>query len=396
MKRIRLLTLALCAAFGASAHAQQSITVRGTVKFTDPGFKVQVFQRDGTSRKVLAETTVNDDHTYVLQVPVEKPCAATLDCGRWQSVDVWLEDENLDVDFRGKDTARVIIKNPPYVHIKGGRNNELMNIVNFEAYRNYQSMIAVSQSVYRAEIGDEKKKSQLSMSLYDASAANYRAHMAWLIEHYSDRNSVMVPIAQAGDENKDLVEKALKNIESRSAVSKQLVADYRAKVAAKKEATERMRVGNPAPDFAFQNTKGKSVSLNKYKGKVLVLDFWASWCGPCRKEIPNMKKFYAEYKGKGVEFLSVSIDAKKEAWTKALGEEQMPWQQGWTTDAGKVAMDLYQFGGIPFILVIDKDGNIYRKSVRGEGIKTAIDDALAGKPATEPKQGKAMMMGAAM
>jgi len=396
MKRICLQALMLCAAIGADAQSAQSITIKGTVKFIDPGFKVSVFQRDGTSRKVLAETTVNDDHTYQLQVPVEKPCKATLDCGRWQSVDVWLEDESLDVDFRGKDTARIIVKNPPYVYIKGGKNNELMNLINFETYRNYQAMIAISQAVYRAEIADEKRKSQLSMNLYDASADNYRAHMTWIIKHYSDRNSVMAAISQTGEQDNVIVEAALARLESCSAVSRQLVADYRAAVKAKREAAERMKTGNPVPDFTFQTVEGKSTSLSKYKGKTLVLDFWASWCGPCRKEIPNMKKLYGEYKQKGVEFLSVSIDAKKEAWTKALSEENMAWPQGWTTDAGKAVMEAYQFGGIPFILVIDKDGNLYRKNVRGEGIRNAIEDALAGKKAVEPKQGKTMIMGSAM
>ena len=125
---------------------------------------------------------------------------------------------------------------------------------------------------------------------------------------------------------------------------------YRKKVIEEKEARERMKEGNPAPNFSFQNVKGKKVALDEYKGKVLVLDFWASWCGPCRAEIPNMKKYYEEFKGKGVEFLSVSIDAKKDAWEKAMKEEGMAWPQGWVTDAGKSVMNTYQFGGIPFIL----------------------------------------------
>lgn len=109
-----------------------------------------------------------------------------------------------------------------------------------------------------------------------------------------------------------------------------------------------------------------------------------------------MKKFYEEFKGQGVEFLSVSIDAKEEAWRKALKEENMAWPQGWVKDGGKEVMDLYQFGGIPFILVIDKDGNIYKKNVRGEGIKTAIQDCLDGKKASAPKAISMGMMGAAM
>lgn len=396
MKKLSYLMLAFCAFLCTEALAQQSITIKGKVKFIDPGFKMQVYQRDGTAKKVLAETTVNDDHTYTLKVPFSKPGEATLDCGMWQSAQIWLEDENLDVDFRGKDTARIIIKNPPYVYIKGGKNNELMNLINFEGYRNYQAMIAVSQAVYRAKIDDEKDKSALSMKLYDASGDNYRAHITYLIEHYADRNSVLAAINRADDSQKALVDAALAQLETVSPASKQLVADYRKEEAEREEAIQRMKVGNPAPDFTFQNVKGKKVSLSKYKGKVLVLDFWASWCGPCRAEIPKMKKIYEEYKSKGVEFLSVSIDAKKEAWDKARNEEKMAWPQGWTTDAGKSVMNTYQFGGIPFILVLDKDGNIYRKNVRGDETRAALDDVLSGKKAVQPKQGKAVMMGASM
>lgn len=92
-------------------------------------------------------------------------------------------------------------------------------------------------------------------------------------------------------------------------------------------------------------------------------------------------------KGKGVEFLSVSIDENLDAWKKAMQEDGASWPQARTEDVGKGVMELYQFSGIPFILVIDKNGNIYRKSVRGEeNLREAINDALSGKPAEEPKK----------
>lgn len=380
-------------------YAQEKITIKGHVKFMEEGFKVTVFQRSGTSRNVLAETTVNDDHTYSLEVPVSLPGEAVVDCGRWQSVNVWLEDENLEIDFRGLDTAKVKIKNPPYVHIRGGKNNELMNLINYEGYRNYQRMIAISQNVYRAQLQDEAVKSKLSMSMYDMNGDNFTAYMRYFVEHYTDRNSVLVAIDRLSDDNdKALIEESLAKLEQLSPVSKTLVDNLRKERAEQKARVERMKVGNPAQAFTCVNPKGKTLSPAKYKGKVLVLDFWASWCGPCRQEIPNMKKFYEEFKGKDVEFLSVSIDAKEEAWRKALKEENMAWPQGWVKDAGKEVMELYQFGGIPFILVIDKDGNIYKKHVRGENIRTAIQDCLDGKKATAPKTVGmgGMMMGAAM
>lgn len=386
--------MAMALLFGADMVAENTVTITGKVKFSDPDFVMSVYRRDGTSKKVLAETKLNPDNTYSITVPFEEAGEATLDCGHWQSVNVWLEDENLDIDFRGLDTAKIKIKNPPYVYIKGGKNNELMNFINFEVYRNYQAMIAASQAAYHAPIADEKAKQEFSMKLYDASNDNYRAHARFLAEHYADRNSVLSIIERMNDEA--LVNQTLATLEQQGPKSKELVDKFRARRAAAKEAAERMNIGNPAPNFKFVTDKGKKTDLDAYKGKILVLDFWASWCGPCRGEVPNLKKYYEQFKGKDVEFLSVSIDADKEAWKKALKEEQMPWKQGWVEDAGKNVMQTYQFGGIPFILVIDKDGKLYRKHLRGEKIQKAVQDCLNGVPAEAPKKGKSFSMGAAM
>ena len=93
----------------------------------------------------------------------------------------------------------------------------------------------------------------------------------------------------------------------------------------------------------------------------------------------------------------MSIDAKEDQWKKAMAEENMPWDQAIVPNAGKEVMELYQFSGIPFILVIDKEGNIYKKNVRGEAIKTALQEVLDGKTASpaQPKSviGGSMMMG---
>lgn len=396
MKKRQLLMTALML-LSLCVFAQNKVTIKGHVKFIEEGFKVTVFQRSGTSRTVLAETDVKADHTYSVEVPVNLPGEAVVDCGRWQSVNVWLEDENLDIDFRGLDTAKVKIKNPPYVYIRGGKNNEVMNLINYESYRAYQRMIAISQATYRAKIEDEAEKSKLSMTLYGVSSDNLTAYMRYIAEHYADRNSALVAISSL-DENEDkaLIDESLAKLEKLSPVSKTLVDNLKKARAEQKARAERMKIGNPAPAFKCQNPKGKALAPADFKGKVLVLDFWASWCGPCRQEIPNMKKIYEEFKGKGVEFLSVSIDAKEDAWRKAMKEEAMKWPQGWVKDGGKEVMDLYQFGGIPFILVIDKDGNLYKKNVRGENIKTAIQDCLDGKKASAPKAISMGMMGAAM
>lgn len=381
MKKFSILFLTLCLGCFAEVSAQHMVTIKGKVKFADKDFKISVYQRQSFSKKVLAEVPLNADNTYTVNVPFDKPGSAIVDCGRWQSVNVWLEDENLDIDFRGKDTAKVIIKSPAYIRIHGGKKNDLMNLVNFAEYRNYQSMIAVSQNIWKANIKNDSIKNALSTSLYNANGENNMDWMKYIVENNSTLSSVLVPITllDSDEKNSAFVEDALNKLSASSETGKLIVDNYRQQKDEQEALRNRVKEGMPAPDITFQNEKGKTLHLDKLKGKITLIDFWASWCGPCRKEIPHVKKYYEEYKNKGVQFISVSIDAKKDAWTKALKEEQMPWLQGWAQNSGKDVLNTYQFNGIPFLILLDKKGNIYRKHLRGEKIKQAIEDCLAGK-----------------
>ena len=94
-----------------------------------------------------------------------------------------------------------------------------------------------------------------------------------------------------------------------------------------------------------------------------MIDFWASWCGPCRKEIPNLKKVYAEYKDKGLQLIGVSIDNSEAAWQKAVKEEQLDYLQ--LNDPKNITGKLYNFNGIPFIILISPEGIILEKGLRG-------------------------------
>lgn len=98
---------------------------------------------------------------------VDRPGVYTLECQKWQSVQFWAEDEDLEINFRGMDTARIKIKNPPYVYINGGPNNEVMNLMNWDGYRGYQLMIGISQGVYRIQGLDDQAKQETSMKFYD-------------------------------------------------------------------------------------------------------------------------------------------------------------------------------------------------------------------------------------
>lgn len=137
-------------------------------------------------------------------------------------------------------------------------------------------------------------------------------------------------------------------------------------------------IGKEAPDIKLQSPGGKEISLSSLRGKVVLLDFWASWCRPCRQENPNVVKAYEKYKSKGFEIYSVSLDNKKELWEKAIKDDNLTWPAhvsdlgGWNSGAAA----LYGVRSIPSSFLLDKEGKIIAKNLRGGELDTKIGEAL--------------------
>ncbi|MCK9618395.1 MAG: AhpC/TSA family protein [Lentimicrobiaceae bacterium] len=154
----------------------------------------------------------------------------------------------------------------------------------------------------------------------------------------------------------------------------QRVSEYKQKQAEQKFAAEKIAIGATVPDITLPSPDGKNIKLSSLRGKVVLLDFWAGWCAPCRQENANLVKVYKKFKNKGFEIYGVSLDKTKDIWTGAIKVDGITWTQ--VSDLkfwGSPVVQLFGITAIPASFLIDKQGKIIAKNLRGKELEDKLN-----------------------
>lgn len=365
MKRQSLLLLVFAfLAHLLSAQVLNPIQVTGKVQFLNPDiFKKYnvVWLKKGIGRQQITvdSALIGEDGNFSFRID-SKPAFYQLDVLKWQTVTFW-SNSNVHVSCRGYDTARVKSKNSGFIELES--TSQVNKLLNIGTFGNLQDKILLEEILVEGIEAQRHRSTDSAwynqfrrQNLYGKVEAMREERLKTLIRNHPE-NPGTVYLLTLLDRKRNAAF-ILAELERRPRMEEatQLKAEIETDLAMEKNASN----GGTIPFVYYPGSDGKLVLLRPVKGKYLLIDFWASWCGPCRKSIPKIKALHALYKDKGLEFVSVSIDTDKEAWRQAMADEQMPWKQALSPDKDKTLRD-FNIQGVPTLFLIDREDHIIEK-----------------------------------
>lgn len=385
----------MCLLAGVSCQKAPRYVIDGTISGDAEGMKV-VLNRVDYPQSELIDSTVIENGKFVFKGKVEEPGMYTIQIDKTPKGQEFSPRnvtnspfylENSEIRFSGNidSLPTVYWSNKPQKAAKvTGSALEDLNQKYMAESRDMRRRLGELNEQYLEEYhrpaldGVFNKKRGIELAREMEKIQNQLADMKWEFVKDNIQNVVGLDMAKQYfqdlyvrispdqiDELEASVEKAWPNTDKATEFKKLA------------EAGKRIAVGAKYPDIELVNAEGKKVKLSEYvpEGKYAMLEFWASWCGPCRGDIPHLREVYKEYKDKGFEIISISIDRKDADWKKAMKEENMVWTQ--LNDPGEFngpVAKVYNVQGVPTCILLDKEGHIFKTDMRGAQLDAVLEE----------------------
>lgn len=376
------LVLSLSLLFPVIVSAQQNYLVNGKIKGLKDGDKIYLVYPSGDQQ--ITDSTLVKSGSFSFKGSLEFPTAARLFLNKNPYVNKLAKGENLDylifylapeeINLAASDSLKKSVitnslENMAYDDLKLMLKN---NNADFANLWNEYNLLSDDQQNDSSVLGSFKAREAVFVKdLYFVHLAFAKKHRNTYVGLISLAN--VAAQVEMANEVQELYQ-SLPDKFKKSPVGKGIPASI--------SSSKNTKLGALAVDIVQNNPEGKPLKLSDYKGKYVLIDFWASWCGPCREENPNLVKTYQEFKDKGFEIFGVSLDTPGDhlKWINAIKNDQLTWPQvsdlrGWENEAAKI----YGIRSIPASFLVDPSGKIIAKDLRGTALTTELEKIFKGK-----------------
>lgn len=362
---MKWLSLALFVGLTSLSNAQEvEVMISGNI-FNSESDSVYLSQKLGEQFVDIGGSKIKKNGDFEIKTQIPNPDFYTVRIGD-SKIDLIVRDGS-DIKIYG-DGANI----DKFCNIVGSDESTRMN----EFTREKDSWVAYVDSV-NAVIAKDPTQQNALRAEFQQKQQQYQAVVRAFVQ--ANQNSAsLYAIQSIIDPNVDFegYENITKQLMAGFSESPTVQAEYSKmeKLKADRLAKDPLAPGKMAPDFTEALPNGDMMSLSDLRGNVVLLDFWASWCGPCRRENPNVVALYEKYKDKGFTVMSVSLDKDKDKWLKAIENDNLTWPNHvsdlkfWQSKAAK----LYGVSGIPFTVLIDQEGKIIRTKLRGPQLEEEL------------------------